>query len=214
MPTMSRLAVLCVRLLVLLPLGAVRARINEAKIERDGRGIILIAEPFGFGSDGHLELTVSNLESHRSNIDPTLLGFFITSTQAEAQLELDLAQGTCALQDSNVIRILTLAQVEESMKSGQNSTSVFGLMAELVPSYKGGEWSLFFANCQKPSVVSFDITTSMYNIHNGHRDYLSVGEDMIPSVFLVSLHIQNCNKLHNNIQSTLQVVLPWHLFAT
>lgn len=166
----------------------VGARINEAKIERDGRGIILIAEPFGFGSDGHLEVTVSNLESHRSNIDSSLLGFFITSTQAEAQLELDLAHGTCALQDSNVIKLLTLNQVEDSMKSGQNSTSILGLMAELVPEYHGGEWSLFFANCQKPSVVSFDIITAMYNIHDGHRDYLSVGEDMIPSVYLVSCY--------------------------
>ena len=183
-------------LLVVLTLFAtscVEARINEAKIERDGRGIILIAEPFGFGSDGHLEVTVSNLESHRSNVDPSLLGFFITSTQAEAQLELDLAQGTCALEDSNVLKLLTLAQVEESMKAGQNSTSILSLMAELVPDYQGGEWSLFFANCQKPSVVSFDIITAMYNIHDGHRDYLSVGEDMIPSVFLVSCNVSSKN---------------------
>lgn len=174
-------------LVVLLAISrvSVEARINDAKIERDGRGVILIAEPFGFGSDGHLELTVSNLESHRSSIDPSLLGFFITSTQAEAQLELDLEHGTCALQDSNVIKLLTLAQVEESMKSGQNSTSILGLMAELVPNYQGGEWSLFFANCQKPSVVSFDIITAMYNMHDGHRDYLAVGEDMEPTVFLV-----------------------------
>ena len=185
--------ILCWSVLLLsTTFGTVNARITEAKIERDGRGIILIAEPFGFGSDGHLELTVSNLESHRSNVDASLLGFFITNTQAEAQLELDLERGTCALQDSNVIRILTLAQVEESMKSGQNSTSVLGLMADLVPRYKGGEWSLFFANCQKPSVVSFDIITSMYNIRNGHRDYLSVGEDMIPSVFLVGMLHLHC----------------------
>lgn len=164
------------------------ARINEAKIERDGRGIILVAEPFGFGADGHLEITVSNLESHRSNVDPSLLGFFITSTQAEAQLELDLEHGTCALQDSNVIKLLTLAQVEDSMQTGQNSTTVLSLMAELVPNYQGGEWSLFFANCQKPSVVSFDVITAMYNMRDGHRDYLAVGEDMIPSVFLVSQH--------------------------
>ncbi len=60
-------------------------------------------------------------------------------------------------------------------------------MANLVPGYTGGEWSLFFANCQKPSVVSFDLNVAMYNTHNGQKDYLSVGEDMIPSVYLVSL---------------------------
>ena len=62
-------------------LVAAYAKISESTIERDGRGIILLAEPFGFGAEGHLDLTVSNLESHRSNVDFSLLGFFITSSQ-------------------------------------------------------------------------------------------------------------------------------------
>ena len=61
--------------------SAVNARIADDIIERDGRGIILLAEPFGFGSGGHLDLTVSNLELHRSNVDTHLQGFFITSSQ-------------------------------------------------------------------------------------------------------------------------------------
>ena len=62
-------------------LVATHAKISESTIERDGRGIILLAEPFGFGAGGHLDLTVSNLESHRSNVDFSLLGFFITSSR-------------------------------------------------------------------------------------------------------------------------------------
>ena len=62
-------------------LVAAYAKISESTIERDGRGIILLAEPFGFGAGGYLDLTVSNLESHRSNVDFSLLGFFITSSQ-------------------------------------------------------------------------------------------------------------------------------------
>jgi len=108
-------------------------------------------------------------------------------TQAEAQLELDLEQGTCALQAETVIKLLTLKQVEDNSKAGENTTILSDTMANLVPGYTGGEWSLFFANCQKPSVVSFELSVAMYNMHSGQRDYLSIGEDMIPSVYLVSL---------------------------
>ena len=237
--------------ILLTLLVAAYAKISESTIERDGRGIILLAEPFGFGAGGYLDLTVSNLESHRSNVDFSLLGFFITSSQvsqtvrskpelccscvhrfwqqlisphkqsqrcrltcllvqmsatehdlclpysspyqddfllqAEAQLELDLAQGTCALQAETVTKLLTLKQVEDNSKAGDNTTILSDTMANLVPGYTGGEWSLFFANCQKPSVVSYNLNVAMYNMHNGQRDYLSVGEDMIPSVYLVSL---------------------------
>lgn len=105
--------------------------------------------------------------------------------QAEAQLELDLSQGTCALLSETVVKILTFRQVEENAQAGKNSTTLSETMANLVPGYAGGEWSLFFANCQKPSVVSFDMRVDMYNMHNGQKDYLSVGEDMLPAVYLV-----------------------------
>lgn len=81
---MRKLFHFCVLPLLLVLSGrhsVVRARIAEDNIERDGRGIILLAEPFGFGSDGHLNLEVSNLELHRSNVDTNLQGFFITSSQ-------------------------------------------------------------------------------------------------------------------------------------
>lgn len=73
----------CALLLLVLSIWPtfITGRITDDTIERDGRGIVLLAEPFGFGSDGHLDLTVSNLELHRSNVDTNLQGFFITSSQ-------------------------------------------------------------------------------------------------------------------------------------
>ena len=114
-----------------------------------------------------------------------LLKFHMKRIQAEAQLELDLSQGTCALLAETVVKVLTLRQVEDNAQAGKNSTNLSKAMANLVPSYAGGEWSLFFANCQKPSVVSFEMRVEMYNMHNGQKDYLSIGEDMIPAVYLV-----------------------------
>ena len=50
----------------------------------------------------------------------------------------------------------------------------------------GGEFSLFYTNCEKLTVVSFDIKVALYNVRSsGYKDYLSVGEDMLPLVFMV-----------------------------
>ena len=53
----------------------------------------------------------------------------------------------------------------------------------------GGEFSLFYTNCEKQTVVSFDIRVALYNVKaNGYKDFLSVGEDMLPVVFMVGHH--------------------------
>lgn len=126
--------------------------------------------------------------------------------QAEAQLEFDLSQGTCALLADTVVKVLTLKQVEENAPAGKNSTKISESMAKLVPSYAGGEWSLFFANCQKPSVVSFEVRVEMYNMHNGQQDYLSIGEDMIPAVYLVR-STSSCVWLWYTLCNSM---CPWH----
>jgi G protein-coupled receptor 107 len=51
---------------------------------------------------------------------------------------------------------------------------------------QGGEYSLFYANCESHVVVSLDITAELYNeAWTGARDYLSAGEAPLPVVFLV-----------------------------
>ena len=50
----------------------------------------------------------------------------------------------------------------------------------------GGEFSLFYTNCEKQTVVSFDIRVALYNVKaGGYKDFLSVGEDMLPVMFMV-----------------------------
>ena len=59
-------------------------------------------------------------------------------------------------------------------------------MQDLIAEYQGGEFQLFFANCQPLSAVSFELRTELYNVKsNGKRDYLSIGEDELPTVFMV-----------------------------
>ena len=46
-----------------------------------------------FGADGYVDVSVSNFNSwHQGSIDLAKIGFFLTTSEAEAQLEVDLSQ--------------------------------------------------------------------------------------------------------------------------
>ncbi len=61
----------------------------------------------------------------------------------------------------------------------------------------GGEFSLFYTNCEKQTVVSFDIRVALYNVKaNGYKDFLSVGEDMLPIVFMVRHCLSRTHCIH------------------
>ena len=58
------------------------------------------------------------------------------------------AQGACALDANNVIKLLTFDSVDTNRKAGHDATALNVHLPELVRDYAGGEYSLFFANCQ------------------------------------------------------------------
>ena len=54
------------------------------------------------------------------------------------------------------------------------------------PRAQGGEYSLFYANCESHVVVSLTVEVEMYNeAWTGARDYLSAGEAPLPVLFVV-----------------------------
>ncbi|KAK9830954.1 hypothetical protein WJX81_002346 [Elliptochloris bilobata] len=162
-------------------------RITDATVVRDDRRVILLANPFGFGADGYIDLVIRNFQYwHQGAMDLTQTGIFVTTLEAEAQLEIDLAQGACALDAQNVIKLLTFDAVDANRKAGHDATGLNVHLPELVRDYAGGEYSLFFADCQPSAVVSFDVRASLYNVRaNGRKDYLAVGEDMLPTMYMV-----------------------------
>ena len=49
--------------------------------------------PHRFAADGYVDMSVKNFNSwHQGSIDPSKIGFFLTTSEAEAQLEVDLSQ--------------------------------------------------------------------------------------------------------------------------
>ena len=52
--------------------------------------------------------------------------------------------------------------------------------------FQGGEFALFFENCEPSGMVTFDIRVALYNVgSSGNKDYLAVGEDLLPSLYMV-----------------------------
>lgn len=52
--------------------------------------------------------------------------------------------------------------------------------------YEGGEFSLFFANCEPNSEVYFDAKVALYNVKGSKNDFLPVGDDVLPIIYFVS----------------------------
>jgi hypothetical protein len=67
-------------------------------VSKEDRALFPIATPFGFGPDGHIEITLKDLQPwHRTGDgvpDPDLsrMGFFLTTSEAQTLLEFDLSQ--------------------------------------------------------------------------------------------------------------------------
>lgn len=62
-------------------------------------------------------------------------------------------------------------------------------LADILQDFEGDEFALFFENCEPGGIVSFDIRTSLYNVgKDGNKDYLPIGEDLLPSLYMVSLN--------------------------
>lgn len=49
-------------LALLLLVGVARGKITDAMVKKDDRSLILMAEPFGFGADGRINITVSKFQ--------------------------------------------------------------------------------------------------------------------------------------------------------
>mmetsp|Transcript_36210 Transcript_36210/g.43686 ORF Transcript_36210/g.43686 Transcript_36210/m.43686 type:complete len:435 (+) Transcript_36210:161-1465(+) len=182
---MARAAQVCGALLVLLCAVGAYAKITNIEVHNDDRNIILVARPFGFSRNGVIEVRFTDdkilLPEGSPPPNKAKLGFFITTAEAETQLETDLSEGGCVLDNPNVERLFTFQEVD----GNRNGDGSFNYINRIAPQ-KDGEYSLFFANCMPNAVVSFHAKVSLYNEGpDGARDYLSAGEAMLPTVYMI-----------------------------
>ena len=77
--------------------------------------------------------------------------------------------------------------IDAAQHSGEASFIQQYPMASVLPDFIGGELSLYFVKCPglEPYVVTIDIKVSSYNIKGERQDYLSVGDDALPLLYMV-----------------------------
>ena len=74
-----------------------------------------------------------------------------------------------------------------------NETAVYTkALSDRLQGFKGAEFSLFFANCADDTQVSFEVTARMYNVKGDRKDFLGVGEDALPLLYMVGAMVPPC----------------------
>eukprot|EP00227_Mantoniella_beaufortii_P008885 CAMPEP_0197577636 /NCGR_PEP_ID=MMETSP1326-20131121/2194_1 /TAXON_ID=1155430 /ORGANISM="Genus nov. species nov., Strain RCC2288" /LENGTH=451 /DNA_ID=CAMNT_0043140735 /DNA_START=32 /DNA_END=1387 /DNA_ORIENTATION=+ len=183
---MTRAHVFVALALALAAVSPCAGSITKDNIVKDDRAIVLIARPFGFDPDGLIEISIKEpkvfLFENAPPADKTKLGFFITTSEAETQLQQYLADGGCVLDNPTVDKLFTF----QDMENNRNEAGEYRYTNTIAPE-KAGEYSLFFSNCEPNTVVSFDITVELSNkLPSGKKDFLSAGEKPLPTLYLVA----------------------------
>jgi G protein-coupled receptor 107 len=115
-------------------------------------------------------------------VDRTQMGFLISFAKADAELEDELAKGTCILDSQYVKKLFTMQDIaDQTTEEGQDF-----VYSNTIAKDMAGQYSLYFVNCVEHSAVSFDITVELYNhMEGGKKDYLSAGEKPLPTLYFL-----------------------------
>jgi hypothetical protein len=145
--------------------------IKKLEIRDDSRAIIPF-ETFGFSVGGEVAIVVSNVVVKDPGADRGRMGFFLSTMEDLVPVLSNLeAQGKNCLLDSALMHTLfTLKDTDKFNTSHQVLTS--------------NEYSLFFESCVKTE-ISMDVMTSMYNVENGYKDFLPVGQTELPRMYFI-----------------------------
>ncbi|KAI3748366.1 hypothetical protein L6452_11390 [Arctium lappa] len=165
----------------------VTAEIRTLKIKDDNRPVILF-EKFGFTHNGFASVAVSSVSvtSSLSQPDPSFLGFFLVAESSRNQVLMELEQKpeTCVVASKFVSLLFTFQDLAPPPHSSLNKS---------FPVNYPDEYYLFFANCNRQSLVSMNVRTELYNSDDGnHKDYLSAGQTQLPSFYFIFSMIYMC----------------------
>jgi len=176
---------LVLAMVVVIALSSLRccdAEIKQLSIADDSRRFILF-ETFGFESGGVVNIHLSHMQLPEGD-NGERAGFFLSRNDdlVPAYANLPQEQTDCLLEEAPQImmKLFTLATAVSNSSSQGNSSGALFVFQFKVPVAE--EYSLYFENCLKQP-VSFDVTTSMYNLEKGIKDYLPVGQTQLPTLF-------------------------------
>lgn len=175
------------RLLLLLSLLSLlspsSAEIKTLKVTADNRPLILF-EKFGFNQGGSITVEVQDASLSAAPFPaPSLLGFFLISDESLLHPSVPLPHlnpnpndANCVLFHPYVKPLFTFHDLSPPPSRSINRT---------FPITHPDEYNLFFANCApERALVTMSVRTHMYNVLlDGSKDYLSVGQAPVPSIY-------------------------------
>jgi hypothetical protein len=168
-------AVLCFFLAAVSLFRFCDAEIKHMVITEDARLFILF-ETFGFESGGVVNINISEVKLPEG--DHKRAGFFLSRNEdlVPAYADLQQEQKDCLLESSRIKTLFTLSEAAQDL-TDTGLPYAYSSKVDI-----GDEYSLYFENCLKQP-VSIDVTTSMYNVENGKKDYLPMGQTQLPTLF-------------------------------
>ncbi|CAD7696568.1 unnamed protein product [Ostreobium quekettii] len=176
-------------------LASARGAITRRVVSRDTRRLIFLEKPFGFGSDGRVDVEIRNFEARGPVRVPILGDVYVCIVPADeasilGRLEMGCEQGggdpSCGWEQEQVrcIPLFNFSSPEVLSEVERRGGAVFSANEESVDP---GQGTLLYVNWGPDLLmVSFDISMSMYNRDSsGGRHYLGVGEAKLPVAYLV-----------------------------
>ena len=148
--------------------------------------------PFGFSKGGKINITLSNF-SLRPLYDPKArvvvskphlerMGLLITTPYGGLLMDEGVnADGQCPLDSDEQITLITFEDIKLSSRTLERDF----VLDDMLEEFTGGEFLLYFANCEPDTAVDFDITLALYNQKGARMDFLPEGEDALPFLYFV-----------------------------
>uniref|UniRef100_A0A5B7BKF9 Protein GPR107-like n=1 Tax=Davidia involucrata TaxID=16924 RepID=A0A5B7BKF9_DAVIN len=156
------------------------AEIRSTEIRSDARSTIPFDE-FGFTHSGGLDLNVSQISpspNPKVKTDLTQVGFFLCTRDSWLHVleQIQDREITCTLQSNLIKRIFTFDQLNDNNRFDRSFKVA-----------DANQFTLVFANCVPDLQISMNVHSAMYNFDpkSGHRDYLSAGKTVLPSIYFM-----------------------------
>ncbi|KAL5996763.1 Protein CANDIDATE G-PROTEIN COUPLED REPTOR 7 [Asimina triloba] len=162
---------------LLSPLPTALSEIKSTRIIDDARPMILF-ERFGFSNFGHVSVSLKGVSwrprQSSLQINPSSMGFILLREASYAKIlnESEYSDRFCVVSSHYVKLIFTFRDL--NVDSAFNGS---------IPVDEPDEYSLVFGNCQPEFEVTMDVRTEMYNLENGHKDFLPAGQTQLPKLF-------------------------------
>ncbi|OMO96047.1 Transmembrane receptor, eukaryota [Corchorus olitorius] len=178
-PHNPKLQILCAIVLILSSIPVTLSEIKNTRIFDDNRAMILF-ESFGFGKNGHIEISVRNVtwttRHQKSQFNTSSMGFFIADSPSFRSIwnesEYTTNKDFCVL-ESRYAKIIFRF---ENLTADKTYTGLVELDDSDV-------YNLVFGNCQPEFKVSMHVHTEMYNLKDGEKDFLPAGQIPLPKLY-------------------------------